>query len=244
MEKEFTGKTTEEAIRNGLEQLGLSRDDVEVEVVETSNKGLFGFIGQKDAKVLIRFDDGEKSEEISGGAGETVKKTAESKETFESVVSYVKEILSKMGIDSNVEITSEDNIMNINISGDGMGIVIGRRGETLDALQHIIQLYVNRNIEKFYKVRLDTESYRAKREEALTNLANGIAKRVMKTRKEVVLEPMKAYERRIIHTALQDYPRIKTYSIGDEPNRKIIVAFKYSERSGEAEAADTDTAEE
>ena len=116
-----------------------------------------------------------------------------------------------------------------------MGIVIGRRGETLDAVQHIVQLYVNKTFEKFYKVRIDTEDYRAKREEALINLANGMAKRVLRTRKEIILEPMKAYERRIIHTALQGYNKIKTYSIGDEPNRKIIVAYKYTERAKDTE---------
>ena len=169
MEKEFTatGKTTEEAIKNGLEQLNLSRDEVEIEVVETSNKGLFGFIGQKAAKVLIKYNAPEEEQSVP-----------EAKEDFDGVVSYTEEILAKMGIEGKAEITVEDNIMNINISGNGMGIVIGRRGETLDALQHIVQLYVNKNTEKFYKVRIDTEAYRAKREEALRNLANGIAKRV------------------------------------------------------------------
>ena len=224
MEKELiaTGKTTEEAIKNGLEQLNLSIEDVEVEVVETSNKGLFGIIGQKDAKVLIKVND--------------------KADDFGSVSSYIESILNYMNISAKAEITTEENIMKINLTGDGMGVVIGRRGETLDALQHIVQLYVNKNVDKFYKVRIDTEDYRAKREEALTNLANGIAKRVMRTRKEVILEPMKAYERRIIHTALQDYPKIKTYSIGDEPNRKIIVAYKYNERP-KAEAEETAEAE-
>lgn len=216
MQKELisTGKTVDEAIENGLSQLNLTRDDVEIEVIEASNKGLFGIIGQKDAKVLIKVNEDENA----------------------GVVEFVTELLKHMGVEATAEITVEENIMKINLSGEGMGIVIGRRGETLDAVQHIVQLYVNKTFEKFYKVRIDTEDYRAKREEALINLANGMAKRVLRTRKEIILEPMKAYERRIIHTALQGYNKIKTYSIGDEPNRKIIVAYKYTERAKDTEA--------
>ena len=215
MQKELisTGKTVDEAIENGLSQLNLTRDDVEIEVIEASNKGLFGIIGQKDAKVLIKVNEDENA----------------------GVVEFVTELLKHMGVEATAEITVEENIMKINLSGEGMGIVIGRRGETLDAVQHIVQLYVNKTFEKFYKVRIDTEDYRAKREEALINLANGMAKRVLRTRKEIILEPMKAYERRIIHTALQGYNKIKTYSIGDEPNRKIIVAYKYTERAKDTE---------
>lgn len=215
MQKELisTGKTVDEAIENGLSQLNLTRDDVEIEVIEASNKGLFGIIGQKDAKVLIKVNEDENA----------------------GVVAFVTELLKHMGVEATAEITLEENIMKINLSGEGMGIVIGRRGETLDAVQHIVQLYVNKTFEKFYKVRIDTEDYRAKREEALINLANGMAKRVLRTRKEIILEPMKAYERRIIHTALQGYNKIKTYSIGDEPNRKIIVAYKYTERAKDTE---------
>lgn len=208
MQKELvaTGKTTEEAIENGLSELKLTRDDVEIEVLETSNKGLFGFIGQKDAKVLLKVISNENA----------------------VVKEYAEELLSKMGITASAEVElCENNLFKVNLSGDEMGIIIGRRGETLDALQHLIQMYVNNKFERFFKVRVDTESYRQKREEVLINLANGIAKKVLRTKKEVVLEPMKAYERRIIHTALQEYNRIKTYSIGDEPNRKLIVAYKY-----------------
>ncbi len=204
-----TGKTTEEAIESGLRELNLTRDDVEIEVLETSNKGLFGFIGQKDAKVLIKVLNNECS----------------------VVKEYVEELLSKMGVTAEAQVElCENNLFKINLTGGDMGIIIGRRGETLDALQHIVQMYINNKFERFFKVRLDTESYRQKREEVLINLANGIAKKVLRTRKEVVLEPMKAYERRIIHTALQEYNKIKTYSIGDEPNRKLIVAYKYVPR--------------
>lgn len=207
-----TGKTTEEAIENGLKELNINRDDVEIEVLETSNKGIFGFIGQKDAKVLIKVLNNECS----------------------VVKEYVEELLAKMGVPGEAQVElCENNLFKINLVGSDMGIIIGRRGETLDALQHIVQMYINNKFERFFKVRVDTESYRQKREEVLVNLANGIAKKVLRTRKEVVLEPMKAYERRIIHTALQEYNKIKTYSIGDEPNRKLIVAYKYVPRDNQ-----------
>lgn len=224
MQKEIiaTGKTTEEAIENGLNELNVTREMVEVEVMETSAKGFLGIIGQKDAKVLLRV--------IGTDTG--------------FVKEYVEELLLKMGIKAEAEVElCDNNLFKINLSGDEMGIIIGRRGETLDALQHIVQMYINNKMEKFFKVRLDTESYRSKREETLVNLANGIAKKVLRTRKEVVLEPMKAYERRIIHTALQEYNKIKTYSIGDEPNRKLIVAYKYvskENKAAEAEVAETE----
>lgn len=222
MQKELIaiGKTTEEAIENGLAELGVSREEVEVEVIETSAKGLFGFIGQKDAKVLLKVLNNENS----------------------VVKEFVEELLLKMGVKAEAEVElCENNLFKINLTGDDMGIIIGRRGETLDALQHIVQMYVNGKFEKYFKIRLDTESYRQKREEVLANLANGIAKKVLRTRKEVILEPMKAYERRIIHTALQEYAKIKTYSIGDEPNRKLVVAYRYVPRDNgenkEAEAS-------
>lgn len=204
-----TGKDTEEAIESGLLELNAKREDVNIEIIETSNKGLFGIFGQKDAKVRITI---EKSDD------DVIGKTKE----------FVLNVLNKMGIIADCEINVlENNRVLVKLEGENMGMVIGRRGETLDALQHIVQLYVNKEFETFYKVNIDTEDYRAKREEALIGLAQGLAKKVMKTRKEIVLEPMKAYERRIIHTALQNYPKIKTHSIGEDPNRKLVVSFKY-----------------
>ena len=136
-----------------------------------------------------------------------------------------------MGIPAECEIEiKENNRIEIKLSGENMGMVIGRRGETLDALQHVVQLYVNKEFEEYYKATVDTEDYRAKREEALVNLAHGLAKKVIRTRKEIVLEPMKPYERRIIHTALQNYNKVKTHSIGEEPNRKLVVSFKYNQK--------------
>ena len=207
-----TGRDTEEAIASGLETLNAKREDVNIEILETSNKGFLGIFGQKDAKVKITIDA----------------------DPCEAVREFLDNILIKMGIMGEVQIElAERNRLNISLIGDNMGLVIGRRGETLDALQHIVQLYVNKEFDEFYKINLDTEEYRTKREEALTNLAHGLAKKVIRTRKEVVLEPMKPYERRIIHTALQNYNKVKTHSVGEEPNRKIVVSYKFPPKKEE-----------
>ena len=207
-----TGKNTEEAIESALLKLNVDRDDVNIEIMETSNKGFLGIFGQKDAKVKVTVNV----------------------DPTDKINEFVTVLMEKMGITANVEVElKENNRIYINVVGDDMGIIIGRRGETLDALQHIIQLYVNKEYEEFYKITVDTENYRTKREEALTNLAQGLAKRVIRTRKEIVLEPMKPYERRIIHTALQNYNKVKTHSIGEEPNRKLVVSYKYPAKKTE-----------
>ncbi len=224
-----TGKDTEEAIETGLMELNVSREDVNIEIIETSNKGLFGIFGQKDAKVKIT---------LLGEETETKKDSPKvaDEDVLLQTKNFVITVLLKMGIDSNCEIVMNDNNrIEIELSGENMGMVIGRRGETLDALQHVVQLYVNKEFEEYYKVTIDTEDYRKKREEALINLAHGLAKKVIRTRKEIVLEPMKPYERRIIHTALQNYNKVKTHSIGEEPNRKLVVSFKYTPKKTEEE---------
>lgn len=224
-----TGKDTEEAIETGLKELNVSREDVNIEIIETSNKGLFGIFGQKDAKVKITLlgEETEIENPVSKVADEDV---------LLRTKNFVITVLLKMGIDSDCEIEmKENNRIEMKLSGENMGMVIGRRGETLDALQHVVQLYVNKEFEEYYKVTVDTEDYRKKREEALTNLAHGLAKKVIRTRKEIVLEPMKPYERRIIHTALQNYNKVKTHSIGEEPNRKLVVSFKYTPKKTEEE---------
>lgn len=208
-----TGKTTEEAIEAGLIELNANREDVNIEILETCNKGFLGIFGQKDAKVKI---------------------TVNEESPVAKIETFVTTVLEKMNLPAKVTVELGDNSrIYVKLEGENMGMVIGRRGETLDALQHVVQLYVNKEFESFYKITLDTEDYRAKREEALTNLAQGLAKKVMKTRKEIVLEPMKPYERRIIHTALQNYSKIKTHSIGEEPNRKLVVSFKYPPKKDE-----------
>ena len=200
-----TAKTAEEAIEQGLKELNKEREQVQIEILETPVKGLFGIFGQKDARVRLTIND----------------------DPAQKVKEFLEQILEKMGLTGTVEATVVDTRVEAEVSGENMGMIIGRRGETLDAIQQMAQLFLNKETDQFYKVTVDTESYRKKREEALINLANGLAKKVMRTRKEVVLEPMKSYERRIIHTALQGYQKIRTHSIGEDPNRKLVVSFQF-----------------
>ncbi len=200
---EKTAKTKDEAIALALGELGVEIDDVEIEVVEEGSKGFLG-IGNKDAVVKV-----------------TVVPNPEKR-----AKDFLNGLFDIMGEQVNVETTVCDDTMNVELSGPDMGIVIGKRGETLDALQHLTSLCVNRGDNDFLKVSLDTENYRQKRVAALESLAGKLANKVMKTRRNTTLEPMNAYERRIIHTALQDHEYVTTYSIGQGVNRKVVIALK------------------
>ncbi len=143
------------------------------------------------------------------------------------VEDYVKKLFDLMGMEVTAEVRQQGRIIFVNIAGDEAGSIIGKHGDTLDAIQHMLQLAFNKKVKGGEKIRLDTEDYRMKREKTLTGLAKSIANRVIKSRGKYELEPMKAYERRIIHSALQSYPMITTYSVGVEPQRRLIVAFKH-----------------
>ncbi len=143
---------------------------------------------------------------------------------LEEACGFLCELLGKMGFDAEVEGKVEDNEIKLDVSGTRMGLLIGKRGDTLDAVQYLTSLYINREKHGYIKVSIDTENYRAKREETLINLAHGLERRVLREGRSVTLEPMSPNERRIIHSALQGRNRVQTYSIGEEPNRKLVVA--------------------
>ncbi|KOA20305.1 R3H domain protein [Clostridium homopropionicum DSM 5847] len=202
---EMTGKTVEEAIENALKKLNLSEDKVEIKVIEEGTKGLFKIFKGKEAKIEVTVKEDKKEE---------AKK-------------FLRDVLNSMGILAEIRIKEEDDVLKINLTGPNMGLIIGYRGETLDSLQYLVSLVVNKNNEGAYKrVTLDTENYRAKREETLIRLANKIAFKAKKTNRAVKLEPMNPYERRIIHSALQNDSSIITYSEGEEPFRKVVVDLK------------------
>ena len=206
---EATGKTIDEAIAAALEMLGgVDRDMVSVEVLEKPKSGFLG-LGGTPAKVAVSMEEAE---------GAT------------SVEDFLSALLQKMGATAEVEstVTPEGNI-SIEISGENMGILIGRRGETLDAIQHIANLVANRGREEHIRVMVDTENYRAKRAETLENLAKKVAGQVLKYKRNKVLEPMNAYERHIIHAALQDMENISTSSTGSEPNRRVVISYTGSD---------------
>ena len=205
---EVSGKTEEEAIAAGLEQLGKTRDEISVEVVERSKKGVLG-IGRTDAVVRISY-------EVSDTQRDRVER-------------YLRGLLDCMGIEADIEITERDNGgLVANLSGPAMGAVIGRRGETLDAIQHLVNYSVNRGSEKMH-ISVDAENYRSKREESLVHLAEKMAAKAVKYKRSMALEPMNSYERHVIHTALQNYEGVSTASTGVEPNRRVVVTYEKPE---------------
>jgi len=204
---ETTGKTVNEAILLALSELGLDeseKDKVDIEVLDEGSKGIFGLIGSKMARVRA-----------------TLKETG---------ADYAKEFLSsvieKIGVNAELLSEEQDDNIYVELKGEDIGILIGRRGETLDALQYLTSLVVNKNSNTYKRVILDTKNYRKKREETLVKLAERLAERVVRHRKTLTLEPMNPYERRIIHSALQNNKHVRTYSVGDEPNRKVVITTR------------------
>ncbi|ABW20402.1 RNA-binding cell elongation regulator Jag/EloR [Alkaliphilus oremlandii] len=201
---ESMGKTVEEAIVLGLKELNKTREQVEVEVLELPTKGFLGILGSKLAKVkLTVLDRPEDSARV-----------------------FLEDLFKAMDLEVKMAIQQKDDTLTINIEGPQMGVIIGRRGQTLDSLQYLVSLVVNKTSDKYVKVFVDTENYRQKREETLVRLAAKMAGKVRKVGKTIALEPMNPYERRIIHASLQSNPYIQTYSEGEEPFRKVVIALK------------------
>lgn len=237
---EKKASTSEEAIRLALEELKLDRDSVSVEVLEVGKKGFFG-IGAVPARVRVTYEVAEEKAAPAAAkettpavstapAAPAVSATpAAEGDPAQAAKAFIDGLLEKMGIQGEAFPTlSEGNTLLIDIRGEDMGAVIGRRGDTLDAIQYLTSLSINRGREEHIRVTLDTEGYRAKREESLKRLARKMAGKVLKYHKNMTLEPMNPYERRIIHAALQDYNGVTTYSTGTEPNRRVVVALERS----------------
>ncbi len=243
---DMTGKTEDEAIRRALEQLGLERDDVSVEILERAKSGFLG-IGASPAVVRVQYEAPD--EELETVAEAAVESTAaapaeaqpaaapaapaaDEPESYARIRAFVSGLLEHMGIQAEIEITARDNGgVNVNLSGSNMGAVIGRRGETLDAIQHLTNYAVNRGSDKHMHISVDAESYRAKREESLVRLAEKMAAKAIKYKRSMALEPMNSYERHVIHTALQDYEGVTTSSTGTEPNRRVVVSYEKPQRT-------------
>ncbi|MGN0710228.1 MAG: RNA-binding cell elongation regulator Jag/EloR [Anaerovoracaceae bacterium] len=267
------GKDEEEAIRLALIDLKLSREDVDVIVLEESSKGFFG-IGSKLAKVRVqkkaalaeaeeKAKEAEKETPIAVAHNDSLKeknkkefvkkekkeqrevrektqaRRYESEESLKSekpddlvpvesspALDFLKDVTEKMGIEVTVTAAENENSIYVDINGKDSGTVIGKRGQTLDALQYLTRLVVNKDDEKYKRVVVDAENYRAKREKTLEQLANRLADKVIRTRRSVRLEPMNPYERKIIHATLQNNPKITTKSEGEEPYRRVIIELK------------------
>ena len=270
---DMTGKTEDEAIRRALEQLGLERDDVSVEILERAKSGFLG-IGGSPATVRVSYDDGQpepvkpepksaapKAEKKPVYCAEVLQKEVRAREKqereakrgerraepkaekaprepvvlgeeirdekSEQIRTFLSGLLEHMDAKAEVKVYEvEKNRYKVILEGEKLGALIGRRGETLDAIQQLTNYSINRGGEsKRARVQIDAENYREKREESLERLAQKVAGKVVKYRRNVTLEPMIAYERHVIHTALQDTQYITTFSIGTEPNRRVVVSY-------------------
>ena len=274
---DMTGKTEDEAIRRALEQLGLERDDVSVEILERAKSGFLG-IGGSPATVRVSYDDGQpepkpepvkpepksaapKAEKKPVYCAEVLQKEVRAREKqereakrgerraepkaekaprepvvlgeeirdekSEQIRTFLSGLLDHMDAKAEVKVYEvEKNRYKVILEGEKLGALIGRRGETLDAIQQLTNYSINRGGEsKRARVQIDAENYREKREESLERLAQKVAGKVVKYRRNVTLEPMNAYERHVIHTALQDTQYITTFSIGTEPNRRVVVSY-------------------
>ncbi|MGN0299257.1 MAG: RNA-binding cell elongation regulator Jag/EloR [Lachnospiraceae bacterium] len=200
-----TGKTVEEAVKNALVQLDITEDCLIYEIVDKGSTGFLGF-----------------------GAKQAVIKAKKKNTVMEDGVEFLERVFKTMNMQVTITMSydEEEKTISYDLEGDDMGVLIGKRGQTLDSLQHLVSLVVNKNSENYLRVKLDTENYRERRKETLENLAKNIAFKVKKTRKPVALEPMNPYERRIIHSALQNDQYVTTKSEGEEPFRHVIVMMK------------------
>ena len=205
---EVSAKTVNEAITEACRKFGVTSDRLDYEV---KDEGASGFLGIGSRPAVIRA--AVKLEEVS------VEDVAEN---------FLKEVFSAMNMEVSVEVKydEEGKTMDIELSGNEMGVLICKRGQTLDSLQYLVSLVVNRETEEYIRVKVDTEDYRKRRRETLENLAKNIAYKVKKTKRAVSLEPMNPYERRIIHSVLQNDKYISTHSEGDEPFRRVVVTYK------------------
>jgi len=230
---DVSGKTEEEAIASALSQLGRTRDEVSVEIVERAKSGFLG-LGASPAVVRVSYEEDEleiipedvpkaKAEAVNPAAAKSV--SYENGEAAARTEAFICGLLEHMGIRAQVQITPRENGgLNVNLSGSGMGAVIGRRGETLDAIQLLANYSVNSGSEKRVHISVDAENYRSKREESLVHLAEKMAAKTLKYHRSMALEPMNSYERHVIHSALQDFEGVTTSSTGTEPNRRVVIS--------------------
>ncbi len=220
------GKTTNEAIENGLKQLKVSKDKVEVKVLENEDKrSFFSILAPRVVKVELTLKEDVKSAKIQ--EKREIKLTEQEQEKAkENIEKFLKDFIKNLPEDTKYEISTEESGLKVSLTNDNLGYLIGYRGETLYALQSIMTAIAGKGIEQKVRVILDIEGYKAKREKTLEDLAQKVAKTVIRTKKPIKLEPMQAYERKIIHSKLQQNSRVETTSVGEEPHRRIIVSLK------------------
>ncbi len=223
------GRTTNEAIENGLKQLKVPRDRVEIKVLENEDKrSFFSILAPRVVKVEMKLKEMQ-TENKEQKTKKIIEISEEEQEKAkENIKKFMEELLKELPENTTYNIDTDKETIHVEIKNKNLGFLIGYRGETLYAFQNILSAVAGKGIDKRVRVILDIEGYKAKREKTLEELAEKVAKTVIKTRKPVKLEPMQAYERKIIHTKLQQNDKVETESIGEEPNRRIVVSLKKS----------------
>ncbi|WP_160035505.1 RNA-binding cell elongation regulator Jag/EloR [Paenibacillus sp. An7] len=236
-----TGKTIEDAVDQGLAKLGVSRDLVTLNVLEQPSRGFLGLIGVKPAKVELTLKPKQAEESFQNEPDSALIRTSEltsSRSTeldtnisndvdpYVEASNFVKEAAAGMGLDVEIEIKKSRDGKIFNITGEDLGLIIGRRGQTLDALQYLTNIVANKHSSSFVRIILDAENFRLRRRKTLEELADRLASQVIRTGKEVVLEPMPSQERKVIHAKLQNHRQVNTISKGEEPNRRVVITLK------------------
>lgn len=196
-----TGQSVDEAVQSALEQLNTSRDHVEVDIIDEGKKGILGVFGAKRAIVKVRL----------------------AKNPIQEAEKFILDVVKNMNVEVDITTTVESNHVTFELSGEKIALLIGKRGQTLNALQYLTHLVVNKEGNQYYTVTLDAEGYRSRRQETLEGLALRMADKAKRINKKVALEPMPAYERKIIHSVLQDSEDVTTYSDGVEPHRHVVI---------------------
>ncbi len=199
-----TGKSIEEAVKSGLERLQTTEDRVKINILDQPTKGLFGLLGSKEAKVELELLP----------------------DPVDEVVVFLQKVFDAMKVPVRIDREDHKDGTTLNLSGPELGILIGRRGQTLDSLQFLANIVANRFTDMHMRIILDAENFRERRKKTLESLSVRLAGRVVKTSKDVVLEPMSPQERKVIHTFLQDHPKVQTFSRGEEPNRRVVITLK------------------
>lgn len=225
---EGVGKNYEEAVSDALNKVGLSKDQVSIELIEEPKKRFFSILEHKQIKVRVTEVEQVKEEVKSVEKTHEVKEvpTEAVEEVEKTVRKFLGEYFEKMGVNLEVATKYENGLLKFDITGEKAGVIIGYRGESLEALRLLASTIANRKKENYVKIVLDVEGYRKKREKTLEELAIKVAHTVVSKRKSITLEPMVPSERRIIHTTLQNNPKVKTASIGQEPYRKVVISLK------------------
>ncbi len=227
---EAKGKNLDEAKKAAALELGVDVDDILYEILENATSGFFGINAKPCIISAWLEDDGfsrpiKEKKPVPVKEKKKVKTEAFSNEDSAKAEEFLGKVLSLMNINAEFSVSKEEDTLNIEVKGENMGAVIGRRGETLDALQYLTSIVVNKGKDDYTKISLDAENYRKKRADALEKLANKVADKVIKNRRNFTLEPMNPFERRVIHSTLQSNNMVTTYSVGEEPNRRVVVSL-------------------